>query len=74
MEILIIPVATVMIILGFALGSSIQEPRFVCLDCDHEIRHGVEFCEKCGDQKSWGGIEKSDAALPIFMGAWRIKI
>lgn len=74
MEILLIPVSILVLIIGFAVGGAIEEPRFICLDCDHEIHHGIEFCGKCGDQKTWGGIEKSNAALPMFMGKWRIKI
>ena len=74
MEILLIPVSILIFVMGFAVGTAIEEPRYLCSKCDTVVAHGNEFCYKCGDGKDWSKIEKSNAALPIFMGKWRIKI
>ena len=59
MEILLIPVSITVFILGFVLGTAIEEPRYLCSKCDTGITHDIEFCFKCGDEKDWGKIEKS---------------
>jgi len=74
MEILLIPISITVFILGFVLGTAIEEPRYLCSKCDTGITHDIEFCFKCGDEKDWGKIEKSNATFPMFMGKWRIKI
>ena len=74
MEVLIIMVTISMFCLGMTAGINLEEPKFICADCDKEIAHDEKFCRFCGKEKKWETVTKSDKALPIFMGKWRIKI
>jgi predicted amidophosphoribosyltransferase len=75
MDAILIVVGTLLAILvSVKCTSEVERPHFICGDCEAEMPYGRSFCVKCGREKDWSNIEKSDAPLPIYLGKWRIKV